>query len=160
MQSAFLWYDKTSRSVTLDRIKEYLENTLGCTVRHTEWRLESYVVPQLEILQPCHLLLQINSDDYVSEEAEESVAFMAEKLSPNQRDRLLACNARLEFGRNDPSPVISDGEIISFAGFSVIDPAEPDYKSILLSLTEWIDGVLEDNVNGTIYTADQVREGK
>jgi hypothetical protein len=152
MQSARIWFQKRIHAETLTSLKAFLEGELKCTVVFAEWRLGSFVVPQLDVSAPRKFLLQIDDHpDIVPAEAREFSDRRSDALSSDQAKYLAASDARIDIGLNDPPPIVSDRGLTAFAGFSSIDPAEPQLQELLRAITRRVQGVLEDNVNGHIW---------
>ena len=62
MQSATIWFNKGLNPLSLTSLKVILWDDLCCTVEDTEWRLDSFVVPQLKVTAPAQFLLQIEDN--------------------------------------------------------------------------------------------------
>jgi hypothetical protein len=53
MESALIWFNKGLNPLSLASLKVILLDDLCCTVEDTEWRLDSFVVPQLKVIGSC-----------------------------------------------------------------------------------------------------------
>lgn len=135
MQSARIWYDADRYPVTLAGLSETLTKDLGYSVQDWAWTLGSTVIPQLRVTGPVRLLMQIEDDPWVEEEAEEFATLLSALLTPEGMGMMLAANARIAVGDAPDGPV---------------DPAEPATHALLLALARHLAGVFEDNVNGGV----------
>jgi hypothetical protein len=153
MQSALIWFNKGLNPLSLASLKVILSDNLCCTVEDTEWRLDSFVVPQLKVTAPAQFLLQIEDNPrYVPAEAKETAEEFGRALPPIKRAALASCDARVRFGENEPPAATgSDGSVNVFAGWTTLDPSEPVFRSILRAITAQVDGFLWDNVHGTFW---------
>ena len=147
MQSARIWFKQSEQPFDLLSLKEFLEAS-GLTVRNTEWRLQSYVVPQLHIATDQPFLVQLNDDEYIVEEAEESSEWHKNDMRPETLLKLSNCDARFEIGDGNEAVVTTTEGVFSFVGWTSLDPSLPEMRRIFISMTEAVDGVFEDNVNG------------
>ncbi|WP_295531498.1 hypothetical protein [uncultured Thioclava sp.] len=147
MQSARIWFKRGQQPFDLLRLKEFLEAS-GLTVRNTEWQLQSYIVPQLHIATEQPFLIQLNDDEYVDEEAEEFSEWHKNDLAPETFLKLNECNVRFEIGDGNDTVLTTSEGIFSFVGQTSLDPSLPEMRRIFISITEAVDGVFEDNVNG------------
>lgn len=143
MQAARIWFQNTVPPITLSQIKEYLQG-MGIKVRDVERRLGDYVVPQLYITNPADLLMQIEDEDWVIEEAEQFSQFAPASI----RDRLSICNARLCFGDARDDSINTDHGTFVLAGWTSFDPGKPQAKKLLESLARLVNGLFEDNTTG------------
>lgn len=143
MQTARIWFARDGADMSLPRAKSLLE-AAGARVEETAWRLEGLVVPQLHVLTPVPLLLQLNEDDDVIEEAEEFAALpeVPEALRP----ALARCDARLEIGGEAENPDVA-------ATGPDFDPGAPAARRLLAPLVAALGGVFEDNVSGGFFDA-------
>lgn len=147
MQTARIWFKRGQQPFDLSRLKDFLEAS-GLTVRHTEWRLQSYVVPQLHVATEQPFLVQMNDDEYVDEEAEEFSELHKHDMAPKIFSKLNDCNIRFEIGDGNDTVITTNEGVFSFVGWTSLDPSQPEMRRIFLSITEAVDGVFEDNVNG------------
>lgn len=156
MQSARIWFRQSNQEVSIFSLEAFLREALHCDVELVEWRLGSFVVPQVQVLKPRRFLLQIANDaTYVLEEAQEFAERSAPSLLEEQVTFCRACDSRLEIGLNDPPPVLVPNlGMTAFSGFTNIDPAEPEIQTILKAITRRVRGVFEDNVNGNVWFPD------
>lgn len=149
MQSARIWFRQTHPPITLAVVEAFLIQ-LGAKFEKAEWTLGEFVVPQLHVLQPVSFLIQINDDEYVVEEAEEFA--MLEGVPNNIKERLSALDCRLEVGSVEDYSVVQDEETTVFAGWTDFDPSHPKALELLRRLATKLDGIVEDNVNGTWWS--------
>lgn len=134
--------------LTLSQVKERLQ-AMGAEVKETEWRLEHCIIPQLQIVAPVVFLATLDNNEWVVEEAEESSLHAPATV----RSRLSRCNARLEFGGANNDAVMTDQGMF-VAAWTGLDPAEPHVRILLEGLARGVDGLFEDNVNGTWWTSN------
>ena len=105
MQSATIWFNKGLNPLSLTSLKVILWDDLCCTVEDTEWRLDSFVVPQLKVTAPAQFLLQIEDNPlYVPAEARETAEEFGRGLPPIKRAALATCDARVTFGEMTHPP--------------------------------------------------------
>ena len=149
MQSARIWFRQPHPSIALTNVDTFL-NELGATTEETEWSLGTFVVPQIYVIQPVPFLIQLNTDDYVVEEAKEFSELGS--VPDNLSEKLSSCDARLEIGDVSENSVIYGREITAFAGWTGIDPGHPELQKLLRALASKLDGIFEDNVNGTFWS--------
>ena len=149
MQSARIWFRQTRSPVTLSAVEALLAS-LGATVEKTEWKLGTFVVPQLRVIQPAPFLIQLNDGEYVVEEAEEFAEF--DNVPREIKAKLLASDTRLEVGDVSENSVISETGVTVFEGWTSFDPSQPKTLHLLRQLTAEFRGILEDNVNGSWWS--------
>lgn len=156
MQAAMIWFKKTSPEITLETIKNILEQDCNAKVEYTSWQLESFVVPQLKVTHPLEFLIQLNTQD-VNEEAKECSDDL--KLSPMLREKLASCDVRLECGDDCDTIIHTENSILHFVGETEFDPAQPEAFKILSYLAQSLGGIFDDNVNGRYYHYDTSDQG-
>ncbi len=115
------------------------------TVRHTEWRLQDFVVPQLHVASNQPFLVQLNDDEYVTEDAAE---MHQGDLPPKTLSKLGKCDVRFEIGDGNEAVVTTTEDVFSFEGWTSLDPGLPEIRSIFISIAQALDGIFQDNVNG------------
>ncbi len=145
MQSARIWFQQTNPPITLSTVGQHLIS-LGAQFEETSWTFETFVVPQLYVVEPVPFLLQLTDHEYVHEEAKESS--QDSSLPDVLRDKLGSCDVRLEIGDVSANTVISEREVTAFEGWTEFDPGRPKAQKLLRLLANTLDGIFEDNVNG------------
>jgi len=146
-----IWFKQTSPEVTLETIKNILEQEYGAKVEYTQWKLKTFVVPQLKVTCPVEFLIQLNNTD-VNEEAQEFA--QSDNISTALREKLITCDARLECGDDCYRTVISENSVTGIIEPTEFDPNQPEAHRILSQLSRTLEGIFDDNVNGLYHYYD------
>lgn len=146
MQSAMIFYKQRTPPVGLWHAREVFER-LGANVEDTEWRLGSFVVPQLSVTGKANFLIQNSDHESVIEESEWFADIAGDKLTAPLLAKLKESDARFETGDNPVAVISENVGIVSLAGQTSFDPCKLDARAMLQALAREVGGVFYDNVN-------------
>jgi len=142
----------SAQRVSLESLKQFIEDRFPHKVVHAKWQLESYVVPQLLIHTTPPFTIQIESAEWVATEIGELPTHSDYNLPVSSTDKLLCCDARLGIMPVDDGHLVIEepqGIWVAAVGTS-LDPAIPHIGEVLRQLTVHLAGFLHDCVNGGV----------